>query len=74
MKLFNKVKTYVYFVTYISGFSFGNIEIFSPTKLDSFKELNKTRETIAKTLGKESNEIIIINFILQRKEYRDKWW
>ena len=74
MKLFNKVKAYVYFVTYMCGNECGNIEIISLTKLDSFKELNNTAETIAKHIEKERKDIVITNFILLKREYRDKWW
>lgn len=76
MKLFNKVKAYVYFVAYRCDGLYGNIEIISLTKLDSFKELNITKETIATHLGKigKGDDIIITNFILLKREYRDKWW
>ena len=65
-------KKYYYLVAYMyktyAGISFGDIEIISKYKLDSYDKLTETRNVIANKKQLNVEDIVILNVILLTEE------
>ena len=66
------IKKYYYLVAYMyktyTGISFGDIEIISKYKLDSYDKLTETRNIIANKKQLNAEDIVILNVILLTEE------